>query len=107
LQWIHQNSYLLDQENRLTAEEKHNKLACGIFRFQAGDSPSLKNLQGGDSPHPVKEAERAHKQQDDATPNTSNITSKITPNNITVNPRSTLSYPNASHYAEWADKESF
>jgi len=57
LQWIHQNSYLLDQADRFTDEEKHNKLACGIFRFQGGDSPSLKNLQGGDCPHPVKEAE--------------------------------------------------
>jgi Pyruvate/2-oxoacid:ferredoxin oxidoreductase gamma subunit len=85
LQWIHQNSYLLEQADRLTEEEKHSKLACGIFRFQGGDSPSLKNLQGGDSPLLEKKAERTHKQQDDAAPTTTY--------NTAVDQISTLPYP--------------
>jgi 2-oxoglutarate ferredoxin oxidoreductase subunit beta len=50
LQWIHQNSYLLEQADRLTDEEKQNKLACGIFKFSEGARPLAQKFRDGARP---------------------------------------------------------
>lgn len=55
LQWIHQNSYALEQAPNLTEEEKQGKLACGIFRLQKETSSQIEKVfPKGDSSQILK-----------------------------------------------------